>query len=100
MGRAHAVSCIQVVTIVSVMMMVSILYRLEGVKNIVSSSEDEAHIEQSWVEAETREGFMEVDLVLSDPRTSTEHPLDWKWRRKAGKGEKKNGSVNYSSWTI
>ena len=98
MGRAHAVSCIQVVTIVSVMMMVSILYRLEGVKNIVSSSEiDEAHIEKSWVKAETTEGFMKVGLVLSDPRTSTEQVLDWEWRSIAGKGEEKNGFENDSS---
>ena len=34
----------------------------------------EAHIEQSWIVAETREGFMEVDRVLSDPRT-TKDPI-------------------------
>ena len=34
------------------------------------------NVENYWREAETREGFMEVEKILGDPKT-THHPVHW-----------------------
>ena len=64
-----------VITLVTLLAIVTLsyIYRLGGVMAKRTSPEvQESYIEQSWIVAETREGFMEVDKVLSDPRTTIE----------------------------
>ena len=57
----------------TILTLVTLAYisRQEGVKDPLPSHEmREAHIEQSWVVAETKEVFLEVKQVLGDPRTT------------------------------
>jgi len=72
MRRFYA-QLLQLVCAMSVLVTVSIISRQGREMNTLTYLEEqEVHVDKSWVVAQTKEGFMEVQLVLSDPRTTGE----------------------------
>ena len=69
--RQASLLYLKVITTVTIISLVTLAYvsKLGGVTEVPPS---QTHIERYWVEAETKEGFMEVKDVLSDPRTTVD----------------------------
>ena len=65
---------LKVVVILAVFsfMLVALVTRLEMLP-ATSAPSYETNVERYWIEADTKEGFMEVKKILGDPRT-TIHP--------------------------
>ena len=61
---------ITTVTILSLVTLTCVTIQ-DRVTDIMTSQDPvQIHIERYWVEADTREGFMEVEQILGDPKTT------------------------------
>ena len=61
---------ISAVTIISIVTLTCVT-QLDRVTEIMASQDPmNTNIEKYWVEAKTKEGFMEVEQILSDPKTT------------------------------
>ena len=69
--RQSSLLYLKVITTVTIISLVTLacVSKLGRVTEVTTS---QTNIERYWVEAETKEGFMEVKDVLSDPRTTVD----------------------------
>ena len=69
--RQSSLLYLKVITTVTIISLVT-LACVSKLGRVTEVTPSQTNIERYWVEAETKEGFMEVKDVLSDPRTTVD----------------------------
>ena len=69
--RQSSLLYLKVITTVTIISLVT-LACVSKLGRVAEVTHSQTNIERYWVEAETKEGFMEVKDVLSDPRTTVD----------------------------
>ena len=69
--RQSSLLYLKVITTVTIISLVT-LACVSKLGRVTEVPPSQTNIERYWVEAETKEGFMEVKDVLSDPRTTVD----------------------------